>query len=376
MSATILPPSEVVVPVAAMVRGGWLYRRNFDLLLIAGTAGLGVVAGGAVVLRPEWFPTLLILDLWLLGYHHVIATFTRLSFDRKSFQEHRFLVLGLPVIVFAATLGVCLLWGEWAIATTYFVWQWFHYSRQSYGVARAYRRQSGNGVGVNDSALTAVIYGLPLAGIAFRCFQQPEYFLTMPIKLPIISGEVVVAALAFAIGGLIWWAVTQVREWRSGRWSAPLNLYLASHCLIYYVGYLAITDINYGWLAINVWHNAQYLLFVWMFNVRRVAREGKQAGLLEVLCRPGWRHVMLYFVTTMLLTTIVYGLTWMLLRTSLLAAIPAASLIVYQAINFQHYIVDGIIWKSNRQRGDAARGAGGTQPEDQHRPLIPEAVHD
>ena len=34
----------------------------------------------------------------------------------------------------------------------------------------------------------------------------------------------------------------------------------------------------------------------------------------------------------------------------LFAAVPLATIIVYQSINFHHYIVDGIIWKVRKQK--------------------------
>ena len=87
---------------------GWLRDRPFDLTFIVGVAALAISAGWAVVYWPAWFPVILIANLWLLGYHHVISTFTRLCFDKQSFRTHRFLVLWLPLIVFGGALAVCL----------------------------------------------------------------------------------------------------------------------------------------------------------------------------------------------------------------------------------------------------------------------------
>ena len=72
---------------------GWLRGPAFDGALLFGTAGLALLAGFAGRLGPEVFLTILALDIWLLGYPHVIATYTRLSFDTASFREHRWLVL-------------------------------------------------------------------------------------------------------------------------------------------------------------------------------------------------------------------------------------------------------------------------------------------
>jgi hypothetical protein len=41
------------------------------------------------------YPILLLADLWLLGYHHVVATYTRLAFDTQSLRRNRFLAVDL-----------------------------------------------------------------------------------------------------------------------------------------------------------------------------------------------------------------------------------------------------------------------------------------
>ena len=136
---------------------GWLLGARFDGTFIFGTALIAVLSGAIVVANPQLFPIILMLDLWLLGYHHVISTFTRLCFDKESLRRHRFLVFYLPVIVLlccaAAGWGI----GFWVLGTTYLYWQWFHYTRQSWGVSQVYRRKSALTEIENDTLLKAVI---------------------------------------------------------------------------------------------------------------------------------------------------------------------------------------------------------------------------
>ena len=94
-------------------------------------------------MEPYWFWPILFLDVWLLGYTHVVSTFTRLAFDRESFRQHRLLLvpcrwssLRLP------SPSRCVV-GEWLVATVYLYAQWFHYTRQSYGISRMYLRKAG-----------------------------------------------------------------------------------------------------------------------------------------------------------------------------------------------------------------------------------------
>ena len=65
---------------------GWLRNAQFDITLIVVVALWALAAGTAIVIQPSLFWPILFLDVWLLGYTHVISTFTRLAFDRESFE--------------------------------------------------------------------------------------------------------------------------------------------------------------------------------------------------------------------------------------------------------------------------------------------------
>jgi hypothetical protein len=75
----------LVAAHAAPVPAGWLGDRSFDLHFIVGAALLAIASGALVVADLRWFALLLLLST---GY-----------------------------------------------------WQWFHYTRQSYGVEQVYRRK-------------------------------------------------------------------------------------------------------------------------------------------------------------------------------------------------------------------------------------------
>jgi len=326
---------------------GWLRDRGFDLVLIVGVAALALGAGALVVARPALFPLVLLLDLWLLGYHHVASTFTRLVFDRESFRSHRFLVLGLPALIVAAAIGGALWAGPWLLATTYLYWQWFHYTRQSYGLERAYRARA-HGAAVGDPGLGRVaLYLLPLWGILERSRQAPESFLGMPLRVLPVPAWLVAVAAAAAIATLALWLAGVLRALFRG---APLQahtLYFVSHCAVFAVAYLGIASIDAGWLVVNAWHNAQYVLFVWHFNNRRFrAGSDPAAPLLSALSQR--RNVVWYVATVLGLSTLAYlGVGRLAAWLAPATALPVF-LIAYQAINFHHYVVDGVIWKLRR----------------------------
>jgi hypothetical protein len=321
---------------------GWLSGVRFDLLFVVGTAVLGLAAAVSTQIEPSLFAVILVADLWLLGYHHVIATFTRLTFDTESFRSYSWLVTKLPFAVAAVVLAMALGIGAWTLPTLYLYWQWWHYTRQSYGVARMYRLKTPQ---AKDSGweMKAALYLLPLTGILYRSYQSPDEFLGMELKVIPVPFEAVVFCGALAVVALCWWAVKQYLAWREGALPLAYNLYMLSHTAVFGVGYLAIPNIDHGWLAINIWHNSQYMLVVWMYNRNRFkAGVSTEHSWLSNLSQP--RNVAKYFGLTLGLTVLAYvGLS------SVLIALPGSalvlSLIAYQTINFHHYIVDSVIWK-------------------------------
>ena len=330
---------------------GWLRDRNFDLGFIVGIAVVALLSGAVVVARPGLFGLVLFLDLWLLGYHHVVSTYTRLCFDRESFISHRFLLVWLPPMVLAATIGLALGVGPWTLATIYFYWLWFHYTRQSWGISQGYRRKAGGLVTEGERLSKLTFYLLPLWGILHRSHQAPAQFLGLELKtlpVPDLLVEVVGAA---ALLTLAWWAVGRAVAWWRGELPVAHTLFMLSHFAIFYVGYVLIDAVDHGWLVLNVWHNAQYVAFVWLFNTNRFKNGiDPKARFLSTISQPDRKT--LYFTTCFAISTLLYVAIWLSIDTakdhfeSLL--LPLA-LIVYQTINFHHYIVDALIWKLRRK---------------------------
>jgi hypothetical protein len=327
-----------------------MYMRSarFDRLFVLGIPLLALAVGALALGFPDYFLLILTLDLALLGYHHVISTYTRLLFDLKSARRHWALLLPLPVAVFA---GVCLLagWaGVAAITTLYMHWQWYHYTRQSEGINKAYgmktRSVQAGGAGFNR----ALFYLVPAAAFLMMSARPDATFLGVEVwKLPMPQWAAS-AVLAAAFAGLAWWLALQWRALRAGTLGKLHFAYLCSHYAIYLVSYVAIQDITTGWLVINVWHNAQYIAFVWLFNSNQFKGGiDRQQLALSWLSQEGRWPV--YLMACVALTGVVYQ------------SIDAASgyfssytlmplvVIVYQGLNFHHYIVDSLIWKLRKQ---------------------------
>jgi hypothetical protein len=317
---------------------GWLRGPAFDLGLIVGVTTLALTLGSIAVLDPHLFMPLMMIDLWVFGYHHLVATYTRLCFDGEARRSHRFLLWGLPFVILAGTLSLAFGLGMWSLASVFFYWQWFHYARQSWGLSQAYRRKAGKLITDNPKISEAMFYLLPLWGLLHRSWQDPQKFLFLDIRLipvPKLAEQVVAAA---AIASVIWWAWTRFQAWRRGELALAHTIFMVSHFTIFYVAYIAIQNVSTGWLVVNVWHNAQYIFFVWMYNNRKF--EGgvsPAAPLLSWLSQN--RRLVAYLGTCLAISTAAF------LLIGRLAPLIVAPMVVYQTIFYHHYIVDGLIWK-------------------------------
>jgi hypothetical protein len=330
----------------------WLRNPQFDFTLIVVVAVWALAAGVAVVVEPAWFWPILFLDVWLLGYSHVVSTFTRLAFDRESFRQHRLLLIPLPLAVAGFTLAVALLFGEWLVATVYLYAQWFHYTRQSYGISRMYLRKAGAVPASRDFVLDGVIYGLPLWGILSRSHQQPASFLSLPIYTFPIPSAVLYVAGTVATLSVVLWIARELRLIGTRRPDAPHSAYVVSHIAIFSAGYLLIRDINAGWLVLNIWHNLQYVLIVWMFNTNRFQKGvDPQRRLLSTISQP--QNVVLYAFVCWAIGTILYFNIDQVLGLFSHSILPL-SLLAYMTINFHHYVVDAIIWRRPRRAAPVA----------------------
>ena len=330
----------------------WLRNPQFDFTLIVVVAGWALAAGAAVVVEPSLFWPILFLDVWLLGYTHVVSTFTRLAFDRESFHQHRLLLIPLPVIVAVFTIAIALLVGEWFVATVYLYAQWFHYTRQSYGISRMYLRKAGSVPASRDWVLDGVIYGLPLWGILSRSHQQPDSFLSLPVYTFPVPSALLYVVGTLATASVILWAAREMRVFGRRRADAPHSAYVASHVAIFSAGYLLIADINTGWLVLNIWHNLQYVLIVWMFNANRFGKGvDPQRRFLSTISQP--RNVLLYaFVCWAIGSTLYFNIDIVLGLFS--KSVLPLSLLAYMTINFHHYVVDAIIWRRPRRSASTA----------------------
>jgi hypothetical protein len=135
---------------------------------------------------------------------------------------------------------------------------------------------------------------------------------------------------------------------------------MLSHFVIFACAYALIADITIGWLMVNVWHNAQYLVFVWMHNRQRFSHGTTSDGpVISWLSQPGMARATSYYGFCLLISTAVYyalangyalAANQFDLKDNALGVTSITFLILFSmGINFHHYVVDGIIWKRKHE---------------------------
>ncbi len=333
---------------------GWLDNAKFDGLLIFGVFLLAVVSGVIVTYRPELFVPIMLIDVWLLGYHHVISTFTKLAGTKEDRKENWMLIYPLPVLVLASVAVLASAIGIWTIVTIYLFWQWFHYTRQSWGIAAFYKRKAGIKPSNNPKLDEAVFWAIPLWGIVNRCAQGWDEFLFLPVWMPEIPMMVAHGFGVLAVAALGYWAYQRYQHYQQGTLSIGLTAFEASHFAIFFIGYVAISELNHGWLVANIWHNAQYILFVWLYNTNRfrnIEEHGK--SVIAWISQKTPARTILYFCFCLILTTLFYKnlqLALSFVTNGEIILLMTLTVVMYQTINFHHYIVDSIIWKARNKK--------------------------
>jgi len=338
---------QETTPIAPTAQA-YLRNPGFDGFFTWGVPLVAALSVLIVLIRPDLFLLVLFLDLTLLGSHHVVATYTRVDFSSENAQQHLLLFVYAPVIVLVGVAATLALWGPVVITTIYLHWQWYHYTRQSEGVSKAYTFKSKSKFYGETWFNRGVFYAVPITAFLAMSARQPDQFLWSDVWTLAIPPLLANALFVLSLSALAFWMVVQIERVRAGA-VAPLALiYFASHHFIYIFAYVVIKDINTGWLLINIWHNLQYIAFVWVCNVNQYGRPDSDGSeLRKWLCAP--QRWPAYFLACLAVSYVFYaGID------AVIAQFPVETagllfIIVYQSVNFHHYIVDSQIWKLRKK---------------------------
>lgn len=349
MSANIHGETTQQIQAASSYSG--LRNAAFDKWFILGVPAIALTSLAITLLWPNTLYPVLAIDLWFLGYHHVIATYTRIGFDRESLAKHWKLLVLLPVAVAAVVYLVGIAGGPGLLTTIYFYWLWFHYVRQAEGVSKAYAARSGSRQVADNALHRASFYAVPTAALLQVASSSNDNLLGIEIQTLALPSQLMV---------LVWSLVTILATVslyqlhalvKSKQLSSRYLMFVYSHYGMFIATYGLVDDLTTAWLGLNVWHNLQYLTFVWLSHQRRF--QGKidpKALILSTVAKPG---NLLIYVSACLTVTFVFYMGVLNFLTPIGATLGTTSVLtavmLYQTINFHHYIVDALIWRRPKQ---------------------------
>jgi hypothetical protein len=242
------------------------------------------------------------LNVWCLSMPHSFSTFTR--------HDLRTLRIGVKAtllyLVFFISLSMLMnRIGLVTIYSFYFYWQQFHYTKQNMGIGiwkktdRSLRERSIDYsfyFFISIFSIAASFYGGGIQFFGYSLLNPFIWFTLSPFSVIMLN----LILLGFYV------------YLRPGYWKMALT-----HTLIYTLAYLVLDNFVLGWVLLNIFHNSQYLFF--MNQEEKNLRFFLYAALLSV----GF---------------------YMVLHASFLIA---ASIAIMLAMNFTHYIFDGLVWKKN-----------------------------
>ncbi|MDQ0607574.1 hypothetical protein QFZ83_001745 [Variovorax sp. W1I1] len=326
--------------IAATRQEHWLVFINLFVALSA---------GALASLSAPMMLAVLYIDIWLFANPHLIATYTRIRQISPSIKTHWILIFAAPVLIAAGLTIIALAYEAAGLLALYFVLQAFHVTRQSYGIARRCDRR----LQVPYQGLPYfLIYIFPIWGYLHRSAQAPDSFLGYPIWLPPVPQELASAIEIVAIVGALIWSARLWHCRRAEKENSLFNSFLFSHLLISLVSYILINDITLGWLVVNVWHNIQYLVFVYRqqrSDIKKRNNTGEltstatpRKSLIGILKRPT-----IFFSGCLVFGAIFYVVADKIGESLLWLGFPTV-LIAHLIFNFHHYLADGFIWKRRR----------------------------
>jgi hypothetical protein len=303
---------------------GPAFDWGFIVVPLALALSLGVMASVSAAM----LIAVVMIDVWLFANPHLVATYTRICASAAHVRRHWFLIFCLPMVVLAGVTVTALAYEVAGLFTLYFIAQTYHVARQSFGIARAFRRAESSAFRP-DRLAEGLVYLFPAWGLLARCAEAPQTFLGYPIQLPAVPVHVADATGFAALLCALWWLLRHCRAMLAGRqanWRP--DGFVASH------------------VCVSFWHNLQYLAFVWVQNIRRDGQT--QCGVTAQVAVDGlWKKAARYCGLCLVLGAVIYlAADWAGTR-SLWLGLPTV-LIAHFTLNFHHYLVDGVVWRRSR----------------------------
>jgi hypothetical protein len=289
---------------------------------------------------------------------HLVATWSRVYFDKREVKERPVALLVAPALIFifvALTTWKAGFPGVRLLNSVILYWATWHFVAQNWGILRIYQRKSGEPAASLALSLEKPLLLLFVAWcVLYRLHTGPRMLFGTEIFYVLPSRDLVYALLSIVVvvlGVFLVDRFSQRRQpWAKAAWIRLAFLFCAF--LGFFVPFQMITtDDTSAFAAAACWHGFQYLGMVRFYH-RNTWRAGvdPNAKIISWLSQPGWSRAVLYMAFLGALAGSVYGVIFML---SLVTRSGGWNFytwggVVWITLTLSHYWLDGVIWKLRR----------------------------
>jgi hypothetical protein len=290
------------------------------------------------------YKALLLFESIFFANPHLVASYLRAYTDKAETNRYKFYTLLLPLIIFAAIASFIHFLGLnfiWTIGSLYFYWQWWHHSRQSFGIGRKYQANLKGSLEQIDFKLNDLaIWSVAICGIALKSTAARDYYEGIPIRtlhLPAIFVQVIIGITLLLCTAFLLRQVWLLLSKQIIQSNFLIHWMIQSFVFICFFGLLP-TDI--GIIAASFWHCTQY-----MSHVRNHQEVKVSNGLLAqpfwkaIYPKENWFSYLVFLITISLsLLLVKLGLSSL----NVLALVFGFSM----TITLHHYLLDAVLWTS------------------------------
>jgi hypothetical protein len=333
----------------------WMFGPGTDLLLGCGV-GYALLAGGLALL-PVATNDLLrwgVLATFLTGMPHYGATLLRVYEDPADRRKYAFFSIWASLAVWLAfAAGVYAIPLGSLLVTIYVTWSPWHYAGQNYGLAVMFLRRRGVGM---PPALKRPLYASFLLSFALTFltlhggYEASGYvpvnteratYSVLSLGIPgAIYRPLFLATLVAHLGALAV-AGHQILRRTSLRAALPAILLVATQAAWFTIPAVAL------W-ASGVRIQGQYVVFFFLWAGIAHAIQYLWVTTYYAVGDAPWSGRAAYLGKTLLAGAFAFGIPALLFAPGLLGRMPYETglwLLIGAAVNLQHFILDGAIWK-------------------------------
>lgn len=329
-------------PPRGIPRAQYMVSPAFDWFFLIGSPllALGCVLGAAELLRPSLVEAY-VLSFLAVGHH--VPTFLRAYGDPDELSRNRVRLTAVPVCLVALLVALNAVDSQLIQLT--FIWDQYHFVRQHYGFMRIYDAKA-RAVDTKRANLDqwlcfswfvwivaeSDLYGYIYASRLFDAGWLPPSWIGEGIR----GGS-----LALALGVSALYALRLRERWSRGEPIAVLKLLLfATTYGVWYFAYVVLSDFLLSYAISSFFHCLQFDAFAWYYNHAKAQSLPPTPGARVFRYVHGREHVWAYVASI---------LSYGVLSFALLAAAPAAVLLVNRSTGLLHYYYDAFIWRVRRQ---------------------------